>query len=84
MGTTTHSIEANALCARFTISGPSSKNFPAFMEGVEEVRQGEKRLFWRAKIGGKVKEWEAEITNQVPDERIAWQSVWMEVRTQEL
>jgi hypothetical protein len=40
------------------------------------VRQeGEKRLFWRAKIGGKVKEWEAEITNQVPDERIAWQSV---------
>ena len=54
------------------------------MEGVEEVRQGEKRLFWRAKIGGKVKEWEAEITNQVPDERIAWQSVWMEVRTQEL
>jgi hypothetical protein len=46
------------------------------MEGVEEVRQeGEKRLFWKAKIGGKVKEWEAEITNQVPDERIAWQSV---------
>jgi uncharacterized protein (TIGR02271 family) len=46
------------------------------MEGVEEVRQeGEKRLFWRAKIGGKVKEWEAEITEQVPDERIAWKSV---------
>jgi hypothetical protein len=32
------------------------------MEGVEEVRQeGEKRLFWKAKIAGKVKEWEAEI-----------------------
>jgi uncharacterized protein (TIGR02271 family) len=46
------------------------------MEGVEEVRQqGEKHLFWRARIGGKVKEWEAEITNQVPDERIAWRSV---------
>jgi uncharacterized protein DUF2382/polyketide cyclase/dehydrase/lipid transport protein len=46
------------------------------MEGVEEVRQeGDKRLFWRAKIGGKVKQWEAEIAEQVPDERIAWQSV---------
>jgi uncharacterized protein (TIGR02271 family) len=46
------------------------------MEGVEEVRQeGEKRLFWRAKIAGRVKEWEAEITNQVPDQRIAWESV---------
>jgi hypothetical protein len=33
------------------------------MEGVEEVRQeGDKRLLWRARIAGKVKEWEAEIT----------------------
>jgi uncharacterized membrane protein len=46
------------------------------MEGIEEVRQeGDKRLFWKAKIGGKVKQWEAEIAEQVPDERIAWQSV---------
>ena len=46
------------------------------MAGVEEVRQeGEKRLFWRAKIAGKVKEWEAEITSQVPDEKISWQSM---------
>jgi uncharacterized protein (TIGR02271 family) len=46
------------------------------MEGVEEVRQeGEKRLFWKAKIAGRVKEWEAEITNQDPNQRIAWQSI---------
>jgi len=46
------------------------------MEGVEEVRQqADKYLFWRAKVGGKVKKWKAEITNQVPDERIAWRSV---------
>jgi len=46
------------------------------MEGVEEVRQeGDKRLFWRANIGGKVKEWEAEITEQIPDKKIAWRSV---------
>ena len=46
------------------------------MEGVEEVHQeGEKRLFWKAKIAGRVKEWEAEITNRVPDQRIDWDSV---------
>jgi uncharacterized membrane protein len=46
------------------------------MEGVEEVRQENgRRLFWRAKIGDKVKECEAEITHQIPDQRIAWHSV---------
>ena len=46
------------------------------MEGVDEVRQGgPNRLFWKAKIGGKEKEWEAEITEQVPNTRIAWRSV---------
>jgi hypothetical protein len=46
------------------------------MEGVDEVRKdGPKRLFWKAKIAGKDKEWEAEITEQVPDKRIAWVSV---------
>ena len=46
------------------------------MEGVEEVRQeGDKRLLWKAKIAGKDKQWEAEITEQVPDKRIAWVSV---------
>jgi uncharacterized protein (TIGR02271 family) len=76
MGTTTHSIEVNAPLSAVYNQWTQFAEFPRFMEGVEEVRQeGEKRLFWRAKIGGKVKEWEAEITNQIPDERIAWQSV---------
>jgi hypothetical protein len=30
---------------------------------------------WKAKIAGKDKQWEAEITEQVPDKRIAWVSV---------
>ena len=34
----------------------------------------DRRLFWRANVGGRVKEWEAEITEQRPDERIAWRS----------
>ena len=49
------------------------EEFPRFMDGVESVRQlDDKRLHWRANIGGKVKEWDAEITEQHPDERIAW------------
>ena len=45
------------------------------MEGVESVRQlDDKRLHWRANVGGKIKEWAAEITEQRPDERIAWTS----------
>jgi uncharacterized membrane protein len=51
------------------------EQFPQFMEGVREVKQlNDNRLHWRADIGGKEKEWDAEITEQLPDERIAWRS----------
>jgi uncharacterized protein (TIGR02271 family) len=76
MAATTHSIEVNAPLHAVYNQWTQFEEFPRFMEGVEQVRQeGEKRLFWKAKIGGKVKEWEAEIVDQVPDERITWQSV---------
>ena len=46
------------------------------MEGVREVKQlDDKRLHWRAEMGGKEKEWDAEITEQIPDQRIAWRSI---------
>lgn len=51
------------------------EDFPRFMEGVEQVKQLEDtRLWWVADVGGRHKEWQAEITEQVPDERIAWRS----------
>jgi uncharacterized membrane protein len=51
------------------------EEFPRFMEGVEEIRQlDEKRLFWKTKIGGLHREFEAEITEQHPDHRVAWKS----------
>src|SRR5687767_2926645 len=51
------------------------EEFPRFMEGVREVTQlDDKRLRWRAEVVGKDKEWTAEITEQHPDERIAWKS----------
>jgi uncharacterized membrane protein len=52
------------------------ETFPQFMEGVKEVRQlDDKRLLWRAEIGGQEETWEAEIVEQVPDRKIAWRSV---------
>jgi uncharacterized membrane protein len=51
------------------------EDFPRFMEGVREVRQlDDKRLAWCADVGGKEKRWEAEITEQIPDARVAWRS----------
>jgi uncharacterized membrane protein len=51
------------------------EEFPRFMEGVEKVIQlDDTRLHWVAEVGGKRKEWDAQITEQKPDERIAWRS----------
>jgi len=51
------------------------EEFPRFMEGIEEIRQlDDKRLHWRANVGGKEKEWDAVITEQIPDQRIAWKN----------
>jgi uncharacterized membrane protein len=56
------------------------EEFPRFMESVQEVRQLDNtHLHWRASVAGKTKEWDAEITEQLPDQRIAWRStggVW--------
>ena len=51
------------------------EEFPRFMEGVKEVRQlDDQHLHWKAEIAGKTKEWDAEIFEQVPDQRIGWRS----------
>lgn len=51
------------------------EQFPQFMDSVQEVRQiDDRHLHWRATVGGVEKEWDAEITEQIPDNRIAWRS----------
>src|SRR5215207_1923774 len=51
------------------------ESFPHFMEGVQEVKQlDDKNLHWRATIAGKEEEWDAVITEQEPDMRVAWRS----------
>jgi uncharacterized membrane protein len=52
------------------------EDFPKFMDNVLEVKQlDDRHLHWRAKVAGEEKQWDAEITEQIPDKRIAWRSV---------
>ncbi|MET9670611.1 SRPBCC family protein [Streptomyces sp. NPDC006475] len=50
--------------------------FPQFMDGVESVEQVDDVLtHWVTQIGGVDREFDAEITQQIPDERVAWVTV---------
>ena len=51
------------------------ESFPQFMDGIDRVVQvDDTTLEWTATIAGKVKHWRAEITEQRPDELVAWRS----------
>ncbi|MGI8714892.1 MAG: SRPBCC family protein [Solirubrobacteraceae bacterium] len=52
------------------------EDFPNFMKGVTEVRQlDETHLHWVAELAGHRHEWDAVVTEQKPDERVAWKNV---------
>jgi uncharacterized membrane protein len=70
------SIDVNAPLRAVYDQWTRFEEFPFFMEGVEEVRlESEKFLLGKVKIAGKMKNWEAEITSQVSDQEISWESV---------
>jgi uncharacterized membrane protein len=75
MPTLKKSIEVNVPVRVAYDQWTQFEEFPRFMEGVESVQQlDDKRLHWRAKVAGKVEEWDAEIVKQVPDQVISWRS----------
>jgi uncharacterized membrane protein len=70
------SIEVNVPVSTAYNQWTQFEDFPQFMEGVQSVAQtDDTHLHWVAEVAGKRHEWDAEITEQVPDRRIAWQSV---------
>jgi uncharacterized membrane protein len=70
------SIEVNVPVRTAYNQWTQFEDFPRFMENVLEIRQlDDKHLHWRAKVAGEEKEWDAEITEQIPDKRIAWRSI---------
>ena len=67
------SIEVNVPLSTAYNQWTQFEEFPQFMEGVESVRQlDDKTLEWTASIAGNEETWTAEISEQTPDERIAW------------
>jgi uncharacterized membrane protein len=76
MSTIEKSIEVNVPVNTAYNQWTQFEDFPQFMEGITSVRQiDDTHLHWKANVGGKDKEWDAEITEQIPDKRIAWRSV---------
>jgi uncharacterized membrane protein len=69
------SVEVNVPVSTAYNQWTQFEEFPQFMDGVKEVRQlDDTHLHWVAEIGGHTEEWDAEITEQKPDERIAWKA----------
>ena len=76
MGTTTHSIDVKAPLKSVYNQWTQFEEFPRFMRDVVEVRQhGPDALSWKVLMGGKEKQWEARIIEQIPDTSIVWESV---------
>ncbi|HEU5211383.1 MAG TPA: SRPBCC family protein [Gaiellaceae bacterium] len=74
MATVEKSIEVNVPVTTAYNQWTQFEDFPKFMENVESVRQTDDRhMHWIAEYGGQRHEWDAEIVEQVPDERIVWQ-----------
>jgi len=67
------SIVVNAPVSTVYNQWTQFEDFPQFMGGVQQVTQlDDRRLHWIAEIAGVRREWDAEILEQVPDEKIAW------------
>ena len=75
MSTVTKSVDVNVPIRAAYDQWTQFEEFPRFMESVKEVRQlDDTHLHWTAEIAGVTKEWDAEITEQHPEERVAWKS----------
>jgi uncharacterized membrane protein len=75
MPTIEQSVEVNVPVSTAYNQWTQFEEFPQFMDGVKEVRQlDDTHLHWVAEIGGHEEEWDAEITEQKPDERVAWKA----------
>ena len=57
------------------------EDFPKFMEGIQSVQQlDDTHVQWVAEIRGESRQWTTEITEQQPDEKVAWKTIDGEVK----
>ena len=76
MTTAEQSIEVDVPVTTAYNQWTQFEEFPKFMDGVESVRQlDDRRLHWTVSFGGVTREFDTEIVEQHPDERISWRSI---------
>jgi uncharacterized membrane protein len=76
MSQVTESIDVNVPIRTAYDQWTQFESFPQFMEGVESVTQvTDTRNHWKVEVGGVEREFDTEITEQHPEERIAWTTV---------
>jgi uncharacterized membrane protein len=57
------------------------EDFPKFMEGIQSVQQlDDTHVQWVAEIRGESRQWTTEITEQRPDEKVAWKTIEGEIK----
>lgn len=75
MSNTTEAIDVHVDIKTVYNQWTQFESFPKFMEGVDEIRQLDAtHTHWVTSIGGVTREFDATITEQHPDERVAWKS----------
>jgi uncharacterized membrane protein len=75
MSTTTASVDVNRPIDVVYNQWTQFESFPEFMEGVERIEQrDDTHLHWVIKVGGITREFDATVTEQHPEERVAWKS----------
>jgi uncharacterized membrane protein len=75
MSSVTESIDVEVPVSTAYNQWTQFESFPLFMAAVERITQTDAtHLHWTTKVGGMRREFDAEITEQHPDERVAWKS----------
>lgn len=72
----TKSVDVEAPLSTVYNQWTQFESFPQFMSGVEQITQtDDTHTHWVTSIGGQRREFDTKITEQHPDERIAWASI---------
>ena len=75
MVSVTKSVDVEAPLSTVYNQWTQFEDFPQFMGGVDQITAiDDKRTHWVTSIGGQRREFDTEITEQHPDERVAWKS----------
>ncbi|MDX2642783.1 SRPBCC family protein [Streptomyces sp. NBC_00510] len=81
MGTISESVDVDVPLHTAYNQWTQFEEFPNFMEGVEQVTQVDDRHnHWVTNVAGARREFDTEIIDQLPDERVAWRTVTGDVR----